>query len=59
MQIVMPSLGQEWLYRHAFTGWMTPWFGPYVPSLIFALVFVAVWWVIVRAMDRRGIYLKL
>ncbi|HEY8683660.1 MAG TPA: heparan-alpha-glucosaminide N-acetyltransferase domain-containing protein, partial [Rhodanobacter sp.] len=59
MQILLPGLGQEWLYRHLFAGWMTPRFGPYIPSLAFALVFVAVWWLIVWAMDRRRIYLKL
>jgi predicted acyltransferase len=37
---------------------MTPRFGPYVPSLAFALAFVAVWWAIVRWMDRRGWRLK-
>jgi predicted acyltransferase len=59
MQIVLPALGQESLYRHLFAGWMTPRFGPYVPSLAFAVVFVAVWWLIVGAMDRRRVYLKL
>jgi predicted acyltransferase len=38
---------------------MTPRFGPYVPSLAFAAVFVAFWWLVVWAMDRRSIYLKL
>lgn len=59
MQIVSPSLGQKWFYQHAFAGWMTPLFGPYVPSFVFAVVFVAVWWAIVWLMDRRRIYLKL
>lgn len=60
MQILLPGLGiQAPLYRHAFASWITPLAGPYVASLAFALVFVAVWWVIMRAMDRRRIYLKL
>lgn len=59
MQIVLPGLGQESWYRAAFADWMTPRFGPYLPSLAFAIVFVAFWWVIVWAMDRRRIYLKL
>jgi predicted acyltransferase len=59
MQIVLPSLGQERLYRHLFAGWMTPRFGAYIPSLAFAVMFVALWWLIVRTMDRRGIHLKL
>jgi predicted acyltransferase len=46
------------LYRHAFAAWMTPLFGPYVPSAAWGVVFVALWWLVVRWMDRRGIYLK-
>jgi len=30
-----------------------------VPSLAFAVAFVALWWLIVYSMDRRRIYLKL
>ncbi len=60
MQILLPGLGiQDPLYRSAFAGWITPLAGPYVASLAFALAFVAVWWAIVWAMDRRRIYLKL
>jgi predicted acyltransferase len=59
-QILLPALGwQAPVYQHAFAGWMTPAFGPYVPSLAFALAFVALWWLIVYAMDRRRIHLKL
>ena len=47
------------LYQHGFAGWMTPRFGPYVPSLTFALAFVALWWGIARWMDRRGWHLKI
>ena len=39
-------------------GWLGPLVGPYGQSLGFALVFVAIWWMIVRALDRRGIYIK-
>jgi predicted acyltransferase len=42
------------IYRIGFADWMTPRFGPYVPSLAFAIVFVAFWWVVVAAMARRG-----
>ena len=60
MQILLPALGwQEPLYRHLFAGWMTPLTGPWAPSLAFALAFVALWWLIVLAMDRRGWYVKL
>jgi predicted acyltransferase len=54
-------LGLGWmgpLYQHGFAGWMTPRLGPQVPSLAFALTFVAVWWVVVRELDRRRWYLK-
>ena len=44
----------QWLYNHAYASWMTPMFGPCVPSLAFALSYVVLWWGIVRWMDRRG-----
>lgn len=47
-----------WLYRNAYAGWMTPLFGGYLPSLAFALSYVALWWLIVRWMDRRGWHVK-
>lgn len=53
--------GLGWLgpiYQHGFAGWMTPRFGPTLPSLAFALAFVALWWLIVRLMDARGWHLK-
>lgn len=59
--MVYPLIGLGWLprlYDAVFAGWMTPRFGPYVPSLAFALVFVGVWWLVVWAMDRRGWYVK-
>jgi predicted acyltransferase len=46
------------IYAHVFAGWMTPVFGPYVPSAAYGLAFVGVWWLIVRWMDRRRIYIK-
>jgi predicted acyltransferase len=60
MQILLPALGwNQPIYQHLFAGWMTPLVGPYVPSLAFAIAFVTVWWLIVWAMDRQRIYLKL
>ena len=60
MQILLPALGwQPLLYQRGLADWMTPWTGPSVPSLIYALLFVALWWLIVFAMDRRRCYLKL
>lgn len=49
----------EPVYRFGFSDWMMPRFGPYLPSLAFALMFVAFWWVVVLWMDRRHWYLKL
>ena len=49
----------EPMYRIGFAGWMTPRFGPYLPSLAFALAFVAFWWLVVYAMDRCRWYVKI
>jgi predicted acyltransferase len=60
MQILLPGLRlQDPLYRYGFAGWISPLAGPYVASLAFAVVFVAMWWVVVYVMDRRGLYIKL
>jgi predicted acyltransferase len=60
MQIVLPALGwQDPLYRHLFASWITTQFGPFIASLAWAIVFVALWWVIVWFMDRQRWYLKL
>lgn len=60
MQILLPALGiQDPLYQHAFAGWITPLAGPYIASLAYGLAFVAVWWMVVYAMDRKQVYLKL
>jgi len=49
----------EPMYRIGFAEWMTPRFGPYLPSLTFALAFVAFWWGVVYVMDRCKWYLKI
>ena len=49
----------EPIYRVGFSQWMSPRFGPYLPSLAFALAFVGWWWGVVYWMDRRRWYLKL
>jgi len=60
MQILLPALGwQAPIYRHLFAGWLVPLGGPYVASLAYALACVALWWLVVWAMDRRGVHLKL
>ena len=60
MQILLPGLGwQDPIYQHVFARWITPLAGPYVASLAFAIVFVAVWWAIVYGLDRKRWYVKL
>lgn len=60
MQILLPALGwQAPLYARLFGGPITPRAGPYIASLAWAVAFVALWWAIVWAMDRRRLYLKL
>lgn len=59
MQVLLAGLGwQEPLYRHLFAGWIMPLAGPRAASLAFALAFVALWWLVVWVMDRRGIHVK-
>lgn len=57
--LLAPPGWWEAIYRNAFAGWMAPRFGPYVPSLAFALAYVALWWLVVRWMDRRGWHVKI
>jgi predicted acyltransferase len=49
----------EPLYRHGFADWMTPRFGPYLPSLAYALCFVALWWAVMRWLDARRLHFKI
>ena len=53
--------GLHWgrpLYRAGFA-WMTPETGPYLPSLAWAVAFVAGWWAIAVAMERRGMRIRI
>lgn len=59
MVYVFAALGWwDPIYRLGFSDWMTPRFGPYLPSLAFAVVFVGFWWIVVRWIDRRGWHVK-
>jgi len=59
MAIVMVGSGlKDFLYARL-AAVVTPWAGPYVASLAWAVLFVLVWWVVVRVMDRRRWYLKI
>lgn len=60
LQVLLPGMGwQEPLYHHLFADWITPLAGPYIASLAFAIAFVALWWLVVLALDRKRLYLKL
>jgi predicted acyltransferase len=60
MVYVFAALGWwEPIYRVGFSDWMSPRFGPFLPSLVFALAFVACWWLVLYWMDRKRWYLKL
>ena len=59
MVCVLAALG--WLaplYRHGF-GWIAALAGPELASLAYAVSFVAVWWVVMRLLDRRHVHLKI
>jgi predicted acyltransferase len=59
MVCVLVALG--WLaplYQHGF-GWITPWAGPYVASLAYAIAFVGFWWLVMRLLDRRHVHFKI
>jgi predicted acyltransferase len=60
MQIILPALGwQDPLYQHLFSNWISSLAGPYIASLAYAVAFVALWWLIVWALDRQKWYVKL
>ena len=44
----------QWLYQHGFTGWAPARVG----SLLFAVGFMLLCWLIAYAMDKRKIYIK-
>lgn len=49
----------EWLYRAVFVAAMPDGTDPRLPSLLFALAFVATWWCVVVAMRRMGVRIRL
>lgn len=60
MQVLLSLNGwQDRIYRQAFANVIAPWGGHRLASLVFAIAFVAFWWLVMWAMDRRRIYLKL
>ncbi|HET8897254.1 MAG TPA: heparan-alpha-glucosaminide N-acetyltransferase domain-containing protein [Rhodanobacteraceae bacterium] len=60
LQVLLPGLGwQDPLYHTLVANWATPLVGPWAASLIWAIAFVIVWWLIVWWLDRRRLYLKL
>lgn len=59
MQILLAATGLQALLYRPLSQAITPWAGPYVASLAFAVLFVIIWWVIVWVMDRRHWHLKI
>lgn len=60
MAILLSATGWlEPIYRIGFAQWMAPRWGPFLPSLAFAVAFVSLWWGIAYVMDRRGIRLRI
>lgn len=49
----------EPIYERGFASWIAPLAGREVSSAAFAVVFVAVWWAVVRWMDTRRWYVKI
>ncbi|MGH7384826.1 MAG: acyltransferase family protein [Candidatus Rokuibacteriota bacterium] len=45
---------QAWLFDHLFA----PWASPVNASLAYALVYVLLWWALIRALDRTGLRLR-
>ena len=57
--IVMAAFGWgDPVYRHGFA-WLAPFADARLPSLAYALAFVALWWVVVAWMARRRIVIKI
>jgi predicted acyltransferase len=57
---VLVALGwSEPIYARGFASWMTPRFGPFVPSLAYALAFTAFWWTLMWILDRRGVRIRI
>lgn len=53
--------GLHWkdpIYQAGFA-WMAPRFGPAAASLAYAIAFVAIWWAVVVALDKRKVYFKI
>ncbi len=60
--LVYALAGLGWaapIYQHGFADWMVPRYGPHAASLAYAIAFVTLWWGVVRALDARGIHLKI
>jgi predicted acyltransferase len=45
------------IYTYGFE-WMVPYLGLYATSLVYAVLFVAFWWVVALILDRKKIYIK-
>ncbi|HET7268342.1 MAG TPA: DUF5009 domain-containing protein, partial [Oleiagrimonas sp.] len=59
MEVLLPATGLQAMLYTPLSAAITPWAGPYVASLTFAVLFVVLWWIIVWVMDRNRWYLKI
>lgn len=60
MQTLMPLVLKPETQAAALNGWAAAWqIDPRITSLACALAFVCLWWLVVYALDRRRIYIKL
>ncbi|HEX7342358.1 MAG TPA: DUF5009 domain-containing protein [Rhodanobacteraceae bacterium] len=59
MQIALPATGLQAILYHPLKRAIAPWAGADVASLVFAILFVVLWWIIVWVMDHQHWYLKI
>ena len=59
MQVLLVATGLQLALFRPLDHAITPWAGPYVASLAFAVLFVVFWWLVVWMMDRRGWYVRI
>lgn len=52
--VLTASGGQDWIYAHVFTAWLTPVWGPYMSSVAFALAGTLFFGGIVWGLRQRG-----
>lgn len=59
MEVLLVATGLQVAWYTALSQAIEPLVGPYGASLLYAVLFVAVWWCVVRVLDRYRWYLKI